>query len=309
MEKRYPSTVMATACIPWTKDWSFDKKLFCDEVELLKFNKIKSIYLYGTAGEGYAMTNSQYVEIVKTFSDIMQGPGLRPMIGVISLSMSEIIERIEMARDLGLRDFQISFPSWAMLRDTEAVLFLHTVCDRFKDCNFLHYNNGLRSKKRLYARDYKKLAGEIPNLVAVKNAGATVNDCRELMQEETPIQHFFLEFMYSYASMFGDASILISYLNLNYDYAWKYYEAGRKKDAKTLFAIDAELQKIADAFGRALPGDRIDGAYDKLFVKMSIPDFPQTLYPPYEGISDSEFNSFGEEIKSTLPHWFKNRNL
>ena len=50
---------MATACIPWTEDYRFDEQMFRQEVDLLCDNGLKNIYLYGTAGEGYSVSNTQ----------------------------------------------------------------------------------------------------------------------------------------------------------------------------------------------------------------------------------------------------------
>ena len=47
-----------------------------------------------------------------------------------------------------------------------------------------------------------------------------------------------------------------------------------------------------------------DGAYDKLFVKYSIPEFPQRLYPPYEGVTDAQFAAFDRAVRQALPGWF-----
>ena len=52
-----------------------------------------------------------------------------------------------------------------------------------------------------------------------------------------------------------------------------------------------------------MPGDRIDGAYDKLFAKMSDPDFPLTMLPPYAGSTDEEFRSFVRLLGERLPEW------
>ena len=62
------------------------------------------------------------------------------MVGVISLSLPTIIERIERARQMGIRHFQISLPSWGALSDSELKTFFKETCGRFPDCSFLHYN-------------------------------------------------------------------------------------------------------------------------------------------------------------------------
>jgi hypothetical protein len=46
------------------------------------------------------------------------------MIGIISLSLPTIIERIERAQAMGARRFQLSLPSWGALRDSELDVLL-----------------------------------------------------------------------------------------------------------------------------------------------------------------------------------------
>ena len=36
--------------------------------------------------------------------------------------------------------FQITLPSWGTLDEAETMLFFTTVCSKFPDCRFMHYN-------------------------------------------------------------------------------------------------------------------------------------------------------------------------
>lgn len=303
--KRYPRGIMATACIPWTEDYCFDEQMFRQEVDLLCDNGLKNIYLYGTAGEGYSVSNTQYLEIVKAFYEETRcRQGVRPMVGVISLSPDEILRRIDCAAAAGIRDFQISFPAWGQVGDSEALTFLHYICDRFPELSFMHYNNGLRSRKKLGGKDYERICREIPNLVAVKHTAATVYEILDLMERDLPLQIFFLEEAYGYASLTGEASLLISLGNINYRRTQEYYQAGVEQDAGKVIRLAREFHRCLELVGR-LPAGKMDGAYDKLFVKFSLPDFPQRLYPPYEGISDEEYEIFRAEVAAALPHWLE----
>jgi len=303
-EKRYPRGIMATACVPWTEDFRFDETMFRKEVSMLCDTGIRSIYLFGTAGEGYSVSNSQYLDIVKAFRDETDGRGVMPMVGVISLSPDEMLHRIEAAK-LGITDFQISFPAWGAVSDSEAATFLHYICDRFPRLRFMHYNNGLRSRRKLTGAHYKTLCAEIPNLVAVKHTAATMGEIQELHRSDLPLQLFFLENAYGYASLVGESSLLISLSNINYRLAFDYFEAGVRKDAQKLTDMERDFAVCSDTLFSVLPGGKMDGAYDKLFVKYSIPEFPQRLYPPYEGVTDAQFAAFDRALRTALPNWFE----
>ena len=304
-QKRYPRGIMATACVPWTEDFRFDEGMFRKEVAMLCDHGLKSIYLFGTAGEGYSVSNGQYLDIVKAFRAETDGrEGVMPMVGVISLSPDEMLGRIDAAAKLGITDFQISFPAWGAVSDSEAITFLHYICDRFPELRFMHYNNGLRSRRKLTGAHYKTLCAEIPNLVAVKHTAATMAEIQELHRSDLPLQIFFLENAYGYASLIGESSLLISLSNINYRLAYEYFDAGTRKDAQKLMAIEKDFAICSDILFSALPSGKMDGAYDKLFVKYAIPQFPQRLYPPYEGATDAQFQAFDQALRNALPGWF-----
>ena len=305
MEKRYPRTVMATACVPWDASWRFDESMFRKGVRLLLDNRIRSIYLFGTAGEGYAVNREQYMEIVVAFVDEMKKvPDSMPMVGVISLSMSEIIERIELGMKLGVRDFQISFPSWGAVSAEEGVTFIKDVCTRFPAARFMHYNNGFRSKTRLAIEEYIRLAEDVPNLVAVKNPGPGISELHDFHSVELPIRFYNLEFAYGYASMFSEPGLLISYCNLHHGKAWEYFDAGIRRDFEKIIAFHGEFQILQNAVLSAAGTGKMDGSYDKLFVRAKIEGFSQRLLPPYEGCGEEVFESFAAAVRERLPQWW-----
>ena len=83
--KRFPNVVLATACIPWRASDAFDPDVFADTLRGLLARNLRHIYLFGTAGEGYAVTDSQFREITHCFANIMSAQDCHPMIGLISL--------------------------------------------------------------------------------------------------------------------------------------------------------------------------------------------------------------------------------
>ena len=100
-EARYPRTILGTACVPWRADWSLDEGLFRAGVRGLIGEGMKHLYVFGTAGEGYAVSDRQFDEITRVFHEETRAPDVHPMVGVISLSLTTMIERIERAAGLG----------------------------------------------------------------------------------------------------------------------------------------------------------------------------------------------------------------
>ena len=96
----------------------------------------------------------------------MAGASSPPMVGVISLSLSTICERIQRCMDMGYRDFQITLPPFGSLEDDATIdTFFKETCGRFRECRFMHYNCG-RTGRKLEPLDYKRLHDAHPNLVS-----------------------------------------------------------------------------------------------------------------------------------------------
>ena len=185
----------------------------------------------------------------------------------------------------------------------EGLCFLCDVCSRFPQARFMYYNNGLCSKTKLCFNVYKCISSEIPNLAAVKNPTKDMNELHELFSEELPLAIYVMEHGYGYASMFSECGLLISLLNLDYDHAWKYFNAGKSRNINEIIEYHNEFSMIyKELFTNIKPG-MIDSAYDKSFVKSHIPDFSLRLLPPYIGPKDDQYESFIKIIKEKLPHW------
>src|SRR5436190_1883410 len=99
--KRYPACILATCCIPWQANYTFDEQTFRKAVRNLLTNLTQDVYIFGTAGEGYAVTEAQFDQILQVFREETAKPGVRAMVGIISLALFTMIERIKRARELG----------------------------------------------------------------------------------------------------------------------------------------------------------------------------------------------------------------
>lgn len=304
--KRYPRTILAAVCIPWDEGGQLNEIVLRKEIRALAERGIRHQYLFGTAGEGYAVTERQYERIVRIFAEEMAGPGLCPMVGQISLSLPVMLERIAFAYSLGIRDFQFSLPGWGALTDRELFAFFHALCDPFPDCRFMHYNL-LRSKRLITPEEYFRLAEDIPNLVGAKFTTFDMPTIHKLVRPECPLQFFLGELGYGYGSLIGECGLLISLANSNIARAWEFFRAGVAGDAATVLAMQRQLAGMLSGLLSIAGNNHMDGAYDKLFCRLLDADFPLGLLPPYESFDDTVYNRYVEFLAAEMPEWLESR--
>jgi dihydrodipicolinate synthase/N-acetylneuraminate lyase len=303
LSQRFPACILATVVVPWTAEYQLDEGLFRHEVATLLAAGYSHLYVFGTAGEGYAVTDAQFQHVAGVFVDEMRLGGAEPMVGVISLSLGTILERIALARDsLGVRLFQISLPSWGALEEAEVRTFFDVVLGTYPDCQFLHYNL-LRTKRLVTAPEYAAIAADHPNLVATKNSTDSMGRIRELIEGVPSVQHFLNEHGFLYGSLIGECGLLISLATLNLQRGQDYFTAGQRGDAKTLMHMEAELSRLGQALRECLGGGLIDGAFDKVLWWLHDQRFPLRLLPPYQGASVDAAARFAAFVGENYPDW------
>jgi len=288
---------------PWTDEWRLDERPFRRQIAKLIALGFQHLYIFGTAGEAHAVDDDQFLDVSRVFVDALKGSGVEPMVGVISLSLSTIVRRLAAARDLGVRRFQISLPSWGALTAVETIRFFDEVLGQFPDCEFLHYNTP-RSKRLVTPAEYGRIARDHVNLVATKNMGDSMGHIRGLLDQAPMVLHFLSETGYVFGSQIGPCGLLVSIATTNATTARAHFEAGQRGDVPTMVRYQGELQVMAEKL-LAAAADRplIDSAYDKVLWKLHDPEFPLQLLPPYESARESAADDFRAFLEGTYPHW------
>lgn len=297
MEKRYERTMLATACLPLDAEERVDLPMLRREVRHLRAARLEHIYLFGTAGEGYDVTDAEYSEIVSTFVDEMRGAV--PMVSVISSSPRHMLERIETAYALGVRDFQLTLPCWGTLMDEELAPFFHAMCDPFPGCRFLLYNIQ-RAGRVLSGAQLERIAAEVPNLCGAKYpAHDTVT--LSALAKDSPLRYFLTEAGYGYGcAVGGEFSYLLSIGVSDLPRAHAYFDAGVRGDMDALFALEGDILHARDLIVGAV-GAAIDGGYDKVIAKLCMPEFPLRLRKPYRYIDDAAFARLLAQFNEEFP--------
>lgn len=297
--KRYPAVIMATAVIPWDNDYKFIRDSFTRQVEHLCNNGIKNIYLFGTAGEGHAVSNRQFSKITACFKDLSGSLGFTPMVGLIDLSVHRMLEKLDIAYSMGIREYQFSLPSWGSLNDKEVDDFFDVLLGSRPDCLFLNYNLS-RTKRFLEPSELFRQAEKHNNFAAVKYTRGLPEDFIAIAESNTPLQFFVTEKNFMELSRLTECGLLMSVGNSDLRRAVQLVRlcmTGRHDEAQVHFDV---FMKIRDELLKAVDFPAIDSAYDKLFTKLEIEDFPLRLLPPYQYTTDEAFGIFRDAAASIL---------
>jgi dihydrodipicolinate synthase/N-acetylneuraminate lyase len=307
MSARYPRTVLATCCLPWREDGKLDEPLFRRTVHNLVAGGLGDLYVFGTAGEGHAVSEADFRHVVEAFAEEMRIAGGRPMVGVINMSLPTILERIAFAAARGVHIFQFSLPSWGTLNDHELRRFFAEICGAFPDLAFLHYNL-MRSGRLVRPEDYAELAEAHPNLVATKYGAGDPETVAGLLHHAPQLRHFLTELGFYLGAPLGECGLLASIAASNPARAREYFQAGVDHDAVRLCDLYRDLAGMMGAIRRAAGGIGLtDGAYDKIIAKVGEPDFPLRLLPPYQGATEDGYRAYVAELARRFSRWLPAR--
>jgi dihydrodipicolinate synthase/N-acetylneuraminate lyase len=282
-------SILVSCEIPWDERDCLLEDVFRMEVRKFLALGFRNLYIFGTAGEGYAVDTSRFRQIAQVFHEETRGEGVLSQVGVIGLSTLAIRERIDVAFELGFREFQISLPCWGALNDRELLRFFKDVCLAYPEARFLHYNL-LRTKRLLTAADYRKILGEVPNLEATKNTSPDVSHTAALMRDVPELQHFFGEASFPTGCLYGECSLLSSFAPLFPAKTLELFEYACAGRMDALFRSQKEyLSAVYEVIGPMLREPLMDGAYDKALVRLGGLPMPLRLLSPYEGVREDVF--------------------
>jgi dihydrodipicolinate synthase/N-acetylneuraminate lyase len=211
---------------------------------------------------------------------------------------------VSIAYEIGFRTFQIALPSWGALTDAEVLTYFRDVCSAFPDGRFLHYNLP-RARRVLEGEDYRPLVEAIPNLVATKNTGGGLPRAAGLMRHAPELQHFFGEANFPHGCLYGECSLLSSFGPMTPHKTKALFEAGVQRRLAELFTLQKEFHDLMmDVLGPVLSETRIDGAYDKLLVRLGgFEEMPLRLLSPYQGLSEDAYQLCRKILHERYPEW------
>ncbi|MBD3287692.1 hypothetical protein GF337_02710 [candidate division KSB1 bacterium] len=284
--------------IPWRRDGSLMQSQFREAVNTLLHQGCDGLYLFGTSGEGYAVTDAEFIQIVDIFVDATaEFSGFR-QVGCFGLSSGQVKHRCRLVSERGLQEVQITLPFWKELNNEELLRYFADVCGSFQELSFLLYNNP-RNKRRLKGKELETIHSAAPNLCGAKTGSGTWLDFFELITESPSLVHFVTEGAFVFCFSLKKVGLIPSSNYALPRICRAYYEAVISNELKMAYQLQREIIRFFHKTATPLlKKGYIDGAIDKAYARIGGMDMPLNMKSPYTTLSDNDFRWLESIIQS-----------
>jgi 4-hydroxy-tetrahydrodipicolinate synthase len=173
----------ATAIVtPFAKDGAVDEEGLRALLEYQLAGGIKLLVPCGTTGESATMTDEEDQRVIKLTIDIVKGRG-HVIAGAGSNSTAAAIKASQIARDLGADAVLQVAPYYN--KPTQEGLYAHfrAVAEAVSDLPVVIYNVPGRTSSNISAQTTLRLARDVENIVAVKEASGNLAQIMEILRE------------------------------------------------------------------------------------------------------------------------------
>jgi len=173
----------ATALVtPFTSDGAVDALRFRSLVERQIAGGVSLLVPCGTTGESATLTEEEDREVIKLCVETARGRA-RVIAGTGSNSTAAAVEYSRAARDLGADALLVVAPFYN--KPTQAGLFEHfrTIAEAVNDLPVILYNVPGRTSCNIAATTTLKLAREVENIAAIKEASGDLSQIMAILRE------------------------------------------------------------------------------------------------------------------------------
>jgi len=172
----------ATALVtPFTSNGDIDEPRLRELVEYQISNGIELLVPCGTTGESATMTEAEDQFVIKTTIELARGRA-KVIAGTGSNSTAAAIENSKVARELGADAVLIVAPFYN--KPTQAGLYAHfrAIAEAIEGLPVVMYNVPGRTSSNISAETTLRLARDVENIVAVKEASGNLSQIMEILR-------------------------------------------------------------------------------------------------------------------------------
>jgi 4-hydroxy-tetrahydrodipicolinate synthase len=173
----------ATALVtPFTRDGTIDEAALRRLVEYQIEGGVKLLVPCGTTGESATMTEAEDQQVIKLVIEAAKGRA-RVIAGTGSNATAAAIEYSQIARALGADAVLIVAPFYN--KPTQDGLYAHfrAIAESVSELPVVIYNVPGRTASNITAQTTLRLARDVPNIVAVKEASGNLSQIMEILRD------------------------------------------------------------------------------------------------------------------------------
>ena len=173
----------ATALVtPFTRNGEIDETALQRLVEYQIAGGVKLLVPCGTTGESATMTEAEDQRVIKVVIDAAKGRA-RVIAGTGSNATAAAIEYSQTARALGADAVLVVAPFYN--KPTQDGLYAHfrAIAEAVSDLPVVIYNVPGRTSSNISAQTTLRLARDVPNIVAVKEASGNLSQIMEILRD------------------------------------------------------------------------------------------------------------------------------
>lgn len=172
----------ATALVtPFTADGAVDEKCLRDLIEYQIAGNVRVLVPCGTTGESVTMNDEENRLVIRTTVELSRGRA-KVIAGTGSNSTAVTIERSKAARELGVDGVLTVAPYYN--KPTQEGLYAHfrAVAEAVSGLHVVIYNVPGRTSSNITAETTLRLARDVENIVAVKEASGNLSQIMEILR-------------------------------------------------------------------------------------------------------------------------------
>jgi 4-hydroxy-tetrahydrodipicolinate synthase len=172
----------ATALVtPFTASGAVDEPRLRDLIEYQITNGVRILVPCGTTGESVTMTDEENRLVISTAVELARGRA-KVIAGTGSNSTAVTIQRSQNARELGVDGVLTVAPYYN--KPTQAGLYAHfrAIAEAVGDLPVVIYNVPGRTSSNIAADTTLRLARDVENIVAVKEASGNLSQIMEILR-------------------------------------------------------------------------------------------------------------------------------
>ncbi|HEX6044872.1 MAG TPA: 4-hydroxy-tetrahydrodipicolinate synthase [Pyrinomonadaceae bacterium] len=172
------ATAMAT---PFTADGSVDEKRLRDLIEYQIAGGVRVLVPCGTTGESVTMNDDENRLVISTTVELARGRA-KVIAGTGSNSTAVTIQRSQAARDIGVDGVLTVAPYYN--KPTQDGLYAHfrAIAEAVDGLPVVIYNVPGRTSSNIAAETTLRLARDVENIVAVKEASGNLSQIMEILR-------------------------------------------------------------------------------------------------------------------------------